>query len=169
MLVAMWIRRGIALVSLLALTGCSYTYELRAVVIDGHIAFIVDPNSDRQPDCIRSIYVETDEGVTAKPAMGDDAGLVEHGAFWWKDTAVTECPNPFPIRYGQHLEGRPFAYQNRVTAGVEAKPLVIGVIYDVTTTSSGSGYGGCRFRIRADRTIENLPPDIAPGVLGNGS
>lgn len=155
------------LLSLLTLTGCSYPYDLRAIVLNGRLGFIVDPNSEHKPGCIRSIHVQTDERARARPAIGDDKQLVSNGVFWWKDYAVDACPNPFPILYGQPLAGRPFTYRNGSASGVEAKPLRIGVIYEVDTTSSGSGFGEGRFRIRADHTIENLPMETAPAVLGN--
>jgi hypothetical protein len=49
------------LLSTILLSGCSYTYDVLAVAINGHLAFIVDPKSRKQPDCIRSIHVETDQ------------------------------------------------------------------------------------------------------------
>ena len=69
--------------------------------------------------------------------------------------------------YGQSLEGQPF-----FNPGVAAKPLRIGVVYSVNTEGSGSGYGSGRFRIRADRTIENLSIDggeLALAEQANGS
>ncbi len=129
-----------------------------AVVIGGNLAFVVDPQSEKQPRCIRTIHVETDQAVRAKAAPNDDAQLVKNGVFWWKDFAVeASCPNSFPIFYGQSLKGQPFVYDGMIQRPVEAKPLVIGVVYEVSATSSGSGYGGGRFRILPNRRIENLP------------
>lgn len=166
-------RSIMALVLPLALSGCSYVYDLRAIVINGRLAFMVDPRSKRQADCIRSIHVQTADGETAsaKPGPDDAEGLVANGVYWWKDYAIDGCPNPFPILYGQPLAGRPFVYSDGDTRGVEAKPLRIGVIYEVQTSSGGSGYGEGRFRIRADRTVENLPlvdmtPDTEVGNTG---
>ena len=153
--------------SVFTLAGCSYPYDLRAVVIHGRLAFIVDPGSRHKPDCIRSIHVQTDEEARATPAIGDDEKLVANGVFWWKDYAVDACPNPFPILYGQPLAGRPFVYQDGSPPGVEAKPLRMGVIYEVDAASSGSGYGSARFRIRADRTVENLPSHEEQVTTGN--
>ena len=149
------------LLSTILLSGCSYTYDVLAVAINGHLAFIVDPKSRKQPDCIRSIHVETDQTARAKPTAGDDAQLVSRGVFWWKDYAVDGCPNPFPISYGQRLQGQAFVYDGKPEKPVEAKPLIIGVVYEVTTASSGSGYGGGRFRILPDWRIENLPRENA--------
>lgn len=150
-----------------ALSGCSYTYDLRAVKIGGRIAFIVDPRSQRSADCIRSIHVQTarNEKAMASAGADDDPGLVRNGVFWYKDYAVDDCLNAFPIFYGQKLKGEPFKYSEPTAKGVEAKPLKVGVIYEVETAGSG-GYGGGRFRIREDGRVENLPRlDAQPSEL----
>lgn len=133
------------------LTGCSYSYDLKAIVRDGRLAFIVDPSSRRDANCVRSITVSAENGEAAA-GSDDDRQVVENGAFWEEETRVTDCRNQFPILYGQPLQGEPF--QRPIVA---PKPLRIGVIYSVGTSSSGSGYGAVRFRIRRDRTVENLP------------
>lgn len=155
----MRLRSAILIASALLTNGCSYIYDLRAIVINGRLAFVVDPKSKQKAKCIRSIHVSTADNETARaaPDRGDAVGLVTNGVFWWKDYAVDACPNKFPILYGQRLEGRPFIYSDGDTSGVEAKPLRVGVIYEVETASGSSGYGGGRFRIRADHTVENLP------------
>lgn len=161
-------RLRLAAVSLaaFALGSCSYSYDLLAVVIDGRLAFIVDPSSDHKPDCIRSVDVSVDKGgPVAEPAAGDADRLVLHGGvYWWKSFEVTSCPNPFPIFYGQRLKGIPFIYDDGKPSSVEAKPLRIGVVYEVTTSSSGSGYGGGWFRISKDGLVENLPDDPTPAI-----
>jgi hypothetical protein len=48
---------------------------------------------------------------------------------------------------------------------VEAKPLHVGVVYEVTTTTGATGYGGGWFRITADRRVENWSEDPTPAVL----
>ena len=128
-----------------------------AVVINGRLAFVVDPRSRRKPDCIQSVHVSTKEAAIAKASPHDDKQLVSNGVFWWQDFAVGACPNPFPIFYGQTLKGQSFVYQGKLASFVGAKPLKIGVVYEIDASSSGSGYGDGRFRIRADRRIENLP------------
>lgn len=140
-----------------ALSGCSYNYDLRAVKISGRIAFIVDPRSQRSADCIRSIHVRTarNEKATASAGVDDDLDLVRNGVFWYKDYSVDDCLNDFPIFYGQKLKGETFKYSDPTAKGVEAKPLKVGIIYEVETASSG-GYGGGRFRIRKDGAVENL-------------
>lgn len=157
-----------------ALGSCSYSYDLLAVVIGGRLAFIVDRSSSNKPDCISGITVSTDKGetATARAAPGDDEQLVANGVYWWKSMVQRECQNPFPIFYGQPLkgnrlvygEGIPGAVPGEASSLVEAKPLHVGVVYEVTTTSSGSGYGGGYFRITPDRRVENWPDDPTPGI-----
>ncbi len=165
----MAIRLLLTLACLFALTSCSYGYNIKAVVLNGRLAFIVDPRSWRHPSCVGSVHVETEETreAHAKPAAGDDAQMVARGTIWWKDFANDTCPNSFPIFYGQALRGTPFAYEGRLAPTVEAKPLKIGVVYEVGMVSDGSGYGSGRFRLRADRTVENLPPTTFDGAVGN--
>lgn len=156
-----------AVIGVLTLAGCSYPYDLQAVVIHGRLAFIVDPGSQHKPNCFRSIHIETDEEARAAPTTGDDRKLIANGVFWWRDFAVDGCPNRFPILYGQPLSGKPFAYQDSTASAVQAKPLRIGVVYEVDTASSGSAYGSARFRIRADHTVENLPAHAEQVTTGS--
>lgn len=143
----------------LLLSSCSYSYDLRAIVIDDRLAFIVDPRSRNQAACTHGVHVTTASGerATARAAPGDERALVANGVFWWVDLEVGECLNRFPILYGQPMQGKSFPGTNHPAPQVDAKPLRRGVIYEVTTSGDG-GYGGGRFRIRADQTIENLPP-----------
>ncbi len=153
----------------LALGSCSYSYDVLAVVIGGKLAFIVDPSSGREPECIDAIHVSTDKGetATAKAAAGDEEQLVANGVFWWK--SMQHCENPFPVFYGQTLKGERLIYgkgppgDGKASSVVEAKPLHVGVVYEVFT-SSGSGYGGGWFRITHDRRVENWPDDPTPAV-----
>ncbi len=157
-----------------ALGSCSYSYDLLAVVIDGRLAFIVDPSSSRQPDCINAIHVSTDKGETARAtaATGDSEGMVANGVFWWK-SMEQDCENPFPVFYGQPLKGERLVYGEGVPAArrgepssvVEAKPLHVGVVYEVSTTSGSTGYGGGWFRITPDRRVENWAHDPTPAVV----
>lgn len=152
---------------LLSLTGCSYVYDLRAVVLDGRLAFVVDPSSERDATCVRSIRVSAESGSPAAPREGSDSQLVKNLVVWSGDTAAPECSNRFPILYGQPLAGRPV-----LQPGVAAMPLRVETIYNVETTGSGSGYGSGRFRIRRNRTVENLPSvDMSAALLEptNGS
>ncbi|MBC2665238.1 hypothetical protein H7F51_06885 [Novosphingobium flavum] len=155
----MMLRILCSIVAALSVGGCSYVYDVVAVIVDGRLAFIVDPKSQSGADCIRSIHVSTGESARATPVPSDDRQLVANGAFWWKDTAVDECLNPFPVFYGAPLKGKPFVYKDGLHGGVEPKPLLTGVIYDVDMSGSGSGYGGGRFRILPNNRVENIPKD----------
>jgi hypothetical protein len=148
----------------LLLGSCSYTYQLRAVAIGGRLAFIVDPSSSHHPTCIWSISVAIDDnGPRATPAPGEDRAYVLNGGIYWqKDFAVGECLNSFPVFYGAPLKGVPVSYG---VGSVEAKPLLRGFVYEVTTASPGSGYGGGWFRISKTGHIENLPSDPTPPHL----
>lgn len=148
----------------LALGSCSYGYELLAVVIQGRLAFIVDPHSSYKPDCLGSIHVSVDKGgPIARPTEGDDRGLVLNGGvYWWKSSEVTSCENRFPIFYGQQIKGPPFIYDDGPSS-VEAKPLRVGVVYEVNSSGDGAyGYGW--FRIAKGGRIENLSGDPTPAV-----
>lgn len=143
--------------AILALGSCSYVYDLKAVMIDGRVAFVVAPGSDRQPDCIRSIQVRADDGEpNAKPAEGDDAALVVNGGVYLSDSRdVGSCDNPFPIFYGVELKGKRF----EGVGYVAPKPLLIDAVYEVDAQGRGSGYGTSWFKIRADGQIENYSSD----------
>lgn len=70
-------------VAALALDSCSYAYDLIAIAVGGRVAFVVDPNSRRQPACIISINVSADRGEPkATPAPGDDEALVRNGSVY---------------------------------------------------------------------------------------
>lgn len=147
---------------ILMLGSCSYAYSIRAVVINGRLAFVVAPWSGRHPDCVRGVDVSVAKnGSIATPEAGDDAGLVRNGGvYWWEQLDVTSCENPFPIFYGQSLKGVPFDYGGGRPSFVKAKPLIIGHVYEVGMDSRGSGW----FRITADRRVENWRSDPVPGV-----
>ena len=146
----------VALFLTLALSGCSSTYDLHAVVLDGRVAF--EPTETDiwgEPDCIYSISVSAVDGASAKPGGGDSIGMVEHGVYWNESFAVTSCENPFPIIYGETLAGPPFRENYEYV--VKPKPLRIGVVYEVTTASNGSAYGSGKFMITEQRRVVNLP------------
>ncbi|HEX6866917.1 MAG TPA: hypothetical protein VF122_06775, partial [Caulobacteraceae bacterium] len=125
------------------LGSCSYPYALRATVLDGRIAIIVDPSSQRRPQCFESIQVMVDLLSPDLDARGD--------TYWRQVAATGSCSNLFPALYGAPMKDvLPDSSQ------VAAKPLRLGVIYHVGTTSGGSGYGAGRFTITSDRRIQNL-------------
>lgn len=158
------IRYVLVLVAALTLGSCSYGYDILAVAINGRLAFVVDPRSSYKPDCIRSINVSVDRGgPIAHPGPGDDVALVRNGGvYWWKSTEVTSCENPFPIFYGQQIKGPPFIYNNGPSS-VEAKPLRVGVLYEVEMDGAGASAMGW-FRIDKRGHIENLREDPTPPI-----
>lgn len=147
-----------ALIFAFILSSCSSVYDLRATLIDGKIAFVPE-NTDRwgnpDPDCFYSISVSIVDGPPAKPKEGESDGLVGNGVFWNKTFAVTSCDNSFPITYGAELRGPPF--RKDYETQVEAKPLLPGFTYEVSASSKGSAYGGGKFRLTEQGTVENLP------------
>ena len=161
----------LALPFLLTLSGCSYSYDILAVVIGGRLAFMVDPRSERSPDCLNAIEVQTDEEANATPEPGDDFTRVAYGTYWYQ-RASYKCKTPFPIFYGSALKGGPpedsGVVENLPASEdetgmlarpdfVKPKPLRVGVVYRISTTTGSTGYGGGAFRIRPNRTVENLP------------
>lgn len=151
------------LISLVALsvTGCSSVYRIKAVVLAGRIAFIVDPQSRHQPSCVTDIDVIASGPARARPTGGDDVSRVEYGTFW-HESVEDDCIDTFPIQYGQMLKGRARPFGSAVEV-VAPKPLRIGVVYEVATISPGSAYGSGAFRILPDRTLVNVPPPpLAP-------
>ena len=146
------------LILALALTGCSSVYDLRATIIDGEVAFVPEDKDiwgNPDPDCFYSISVSLLDGPPATPAAGDSVGMVENGVYWNITFAVTSCDNPFPVTYGAKLQGPPFRENDQYS--VEAKPLLRGFTYEVSASSNGSEYGGRRFRLTEQGTVENLP------------
>jgi hypothetical protein len=130
----------------LALGSCSYGYDVLAVVRGGRLVFIVDPASPSHPSCVRRIEV-TAEGSAQETVWQANVGYDD------------DCANTFPLAHGAPIKGRlqpedPF---------IPAKPLRRGVIYDLSTTSGATGYGGGRFVVREDGRIRNLPAhEVAP-------
>lgn len=162
-------RTVIVLVLLLALGSCSYSYDLLAVAIDGRLAFIVDQHSGYKPQCIDFIEVSVDKGgPLAHATAGDDEALIRNGGvYWWNSFEVSSCENRFPIFYAQRLTGPPFTYQDGERDSVEAKPLRIGAVYEVSTSGDGA-YGSGWFRISRNGRIENLGTDPTPSVVNTG-
>lgn len=138
----------------LALAGCSYSYDLKAVVIGGRLAFVVDSGSNHAPSCFNAVEVIAQGGVRAKASPGDDTSRVQYGTFW-NQRLDYGCVDEFPLFYGQYLMGKP----NTLGQGpdsVAAKPLRVGVIYEVFTTSGATGYGSGAFKILPDHRVVNV-------------
>lgn len=153
--------RRIVCLSLLSatLSGCSYVYDVIAVAHDGRLAFIIDPASDQRPSCLRLIEVTTERQPKAQAEEGDDTSRVSDGVIWFESVSYDDdCANRFPLYYGFTLKGE--HQQDR--AMVKAKPLLREVVYNVSTTTGATGYGGGRFVIHANGRIENLRFPAAP-------
>lgn len=158
------------------LGSCDHFHEYRvlAVAINGRLAFIVDPASSDQETCVEGVDVSTDKGerARAKSAPGDDEQLVANGVFWWKHLE-RDCDDHFPLFYGQQLKGRRLVYTVSVPGAragdassvVEAKPLHVGVVYEVHTSSGMLRDGTGWFRIAPEGHIENWPSDPTPAIL----
>ena len=145
--------RKIAAVPLVAasLAGCSYSYDLIAVVRSGQVSIDVSPSSSRQPPCLRRIEVSVED---------------EREAAWLESVSYDDaCANKFPLSYGHRLRGK----HQPDSAEVGPKPLRRETVYEVTATTGASGYGGGRFIIRADGRIQNLPPKPPISETSNGS
>ncbi|WP_207080996.1 hypothetical protein [Novosphingobium sp. KA1] len=137
-------------------TGCSSTYDIQAKMVDGKVTFVPDTGIFGGPDCIGSITVETEDGPPAAATPGDDLDAISRGTYWEETFASPSCENLFPITYGAKLVGPPFIYDDDTIKSVKPKPLLKGVIYTVSARSSGSAYGGGKFRLTNEGRIENL-------------
>ncbi|HEY0957771.1 MAG TPA: hypothetical protein VGE05_00695 [Novosphingobium sp.] len=135
------LRRSITLGLLVTLlSGCSYSYDVLAVARGGQIAFIVDPKSSSSPTCIRRIEVYAE---------------VERATVWRESVDYDDdCANEFPIAYGASFKGR----HQEEWPTIPASALRRGVVYEVSTTTGATGYGGGRFVIKTDGRVENLQP-----------
>lgn len=148
----------IALIAVLMLGSCSSSYHLRTIITNGEVTFIPDNHDmwgNPNPDCFYSISVSIVDGPPAVPGSGDSTGMVQNGVYWRKDFVVTTCENAFPVTYGAKLQGPPFRENNQ--SQVEAKPLLPGYTYEVSAASEGSAYGGGKFKLTEQGTVENLP------------
>jgi hypothetical protein len=152
--------RALIIASVFLLGGCSYTYDILATMIDGRLTFIVDPDSRSKPSaCLTTIIVsaqDRERRVEAEP--GENNGLVNAGVVWWNSVGY-ECETRFPVTYGVPLAGEPRTPE-QVEREVAAKQLTPGVIYEVTATAGATGYGGGRFRLTGNGTVENLPRKV---------
>ena len=148
------LRAAAPILCMLALSGCSYTYDVQARVADGRLFFNANPQWGA--DCVRRVEVtaESDDSLSGK------------GVIWEQSISHDDaCENRFPIAYGKPLSGRPRIYDSggvpNALAGtsgssVVAKKLRTGVIYTVSTTTGATGYGCGRFLIRSNRQVQHL-------------
>lgn len=144
--------RLFAFACLLVLGGCSYGYEIEAVMIDGRLAFRPTPEAGDRAKCVSRVEV-----MPVEYAPFDER---EAHAAWarktyaWLDHGGHDCADGFPVFYGAALKGVGEGGALRVE--VEPKALRVGVIYSVNITAGATGHGYGRFRVRADGTVENL-------------
>lgn len=137
-----WIR-VIAFAGLLTLSGCSYSYDVEAVMIDGRLAFVPDAASRGRAKCVSHVVV-----APVEPAAGGARSAV------WHDAGGHDCADRFPIFYGEPLKGED---GTPVAPEVAPQALRPGVVYEVVVTAGTTGYGGRKFRLTADGQVENLP------------
>jgi hypothetical protein len=143
--------RKMAAAMLLAasLGGCSYGYHLIAAFRGGKITIDVDPSSSQHPTCLRRIEVSSE---------------TEREAVWRESVDYDDdCANKFPLPYGHRLRGK---HQPDI-GEIAAKPLRRETIYEVTATTGATGYGGGRFIVHADGSVENLPRKLFSSNTGN--
>jgi len=123
----------------LALSGCSYSYDVVASVRDGRLVLMIDPSSPQKPSCLRRVEIIPKDG--RNPVWEESVGYDD------------DCANRFPLPYGTRLKG-----QHQEGQGVvQAQQLRRGVIYDISTTTGATGYGGGRFIVHSNGSVENLP------------
>jgi hypothetical protein len=138
------------ILSMLMISGCSYSYEIKTSVSGGQVVFSANPQWGA--DCVRHVFVGE---VTSE-------GIEDEGVMWDRSISHEDaCENTFPIVYGEPLKGRPHVYQ---TAGEKAqlarsigpKPLSTGVLYEVHTTTGATGYGCGRFQIDSNGQVQSF-------------
>ena len=134
----MKIRNALILVATLFLSGCSYTYDVIAVVRSGRLYFEVGPRSGREPECLRNI--EIDEAESGREVWSQSVDYED------------DCDNKFPFEYGAPFKGA----REAQWPWVQAQKLRQDVVYVVTTTTGATGYGSGQFVLRRDGTVKNL-------------
>jgi len=142
--VATWkqmrLRFPTALAATLALSGCSYGYELIGERVGQSIQFRVADGSEplfRSISCAKSVRVYSDD--PAEPQL-----------WTWESPEMDDCLADFPLTYGATPQG---------AVHVEpAKVLRPGKTYRIHVLSPGSGSGVGEFRIMPSGALENLRP-----------
>lgn len=134
---------------MLSLSGCSYSYEVHARVANGRLMF--DANPQWGADCVREV----------KLTVGADVVWAKTEVLWQQSVSHDDsCDNRFPIVYGELLRGRNYVYPKdmagKPASSVAAKKLRTGVVYMISTTTGATGYGCGRFRINANREVQNF-------------
>jgi hypothetical protein len=152
----MVLTRIAAVVCLLMLGGCSYSYDILAKMIDGRLTFVVSPNSFRKPaSCLTMVMVAQDPQSDGQTGPNGEGEVGHEGIVWW-DEVGRECSTRFPVTYGVRLAGSPRSLE-AAARQIDAKPLRPGIIYEVHITSGSTGYGVGRFRLVPNGGVENIP------------
>ena len=154
----------LSLIGLLALGGCSDTFDVRAVMTDGRLTFVADGPSRGRARCVSHVAVMVAE---ASPSSGH--GPYEawrQRAYAWVDQGGYGCDDRFPIVYGQALKGEDVRSSGPTFEDVAPKALEVGRVYIVMVTVDATGYGGGSFRLLPDGTVENLGPAVLIGEDG---
>lgn len=131
------IRAGILVVTVSTLSGCSYAYDVIAERLNDHIVFRVAVNSPRHPTCVSRIEIRE----------SDTNEIV------WRDSVDQDdgCSNEFPMAYGSKFSGRSEPAWPRINA----KTLTKEVVYEISTTTGATGYGGGIFMIDQSGQVLN--------------
>ena len=147
----------LALICLLGLGGCSYTFRVEAVMVDGRLAFVPDTASRGRAKCVSHVMV-----MDAAAPTADSHAEGSQTAHVWRDHGGYACTDRFPLFYGEALNGEDDAGTS-ASGEVAAQPLREGVIYVVMIASGAMGYGGGRFRLLPDGRVENLRQPVLIG------
>jgi hypothetical protein len=137
------------LICLVGLGGCSFRFDVQAVMIDGRLAFVPGGRSSK-PECISQVVVRDEAAPTAESY----AAWME-AAYVWVDLGGYQCTDRFPLFYGEPLKGED-PDRTGDFREVSPKALRVGAIYEVMVIAGGSGSGGGRFRLLPDGRVENL-------------
>jgi hypothetical protein len=149
---------GIVSLVLLTTSGCSYGYDIFSFNRNGALYFsLVEQRKLPMPlfgmdaNCIKQIVVEAADSKRVQHTWPDGSVTFSYPGIivWNVINKNDECLFKFPVRYGQ-------VTSNGLVV-VAPKSLQPGVIYDVNVTSSGSGYGGLKFKIENTPSSFDLP------------
>ena len=122
--------RCIPMVLMLAVAGCSYSYPVEAVFINGKLHFQAE---EKLNGCLSNFSVESEAGEVVWAIDGEFRG--------------SPCEDNFPLAYGVVPRG--------MTTLSPAKPLKAGVLYKVRGSDGDHYYGA--FRYRRTLVITNTP------------
>lgn len=149
------------LIACVALSACSYVYDVVAVLHDSVVQFTDRRSALEQMvfggRCVREVWITALSRPVPVIGPGDNADIVTRHRTYWSEAVVydDDCANRLPLTYGTPLFGRP--QRDNPLVPVSPKALLPDIIYHVSTTTGATGYGHGRFVIRRDGHLENLP------------